>query len=117
MTAGGSPPRSARRRASCITTSAPKTTGRPWSTPPVEACGVAGVCRGWLLEQGLVEVAELTPRQVESADTLALCNAVRGILPVASLAEYEWPLHEAVAGLQAHLADAFPMFQVTQEVA
>jgi 4-amino-4-deoxychorismate lyase len=88
-----------------------------WLTPPVEACGVAGVCRGWLLERGLVEVAELTPRQVENADALALCNAVRGILPVASLAEREWRVHAGVAELQAYLAEGFPMFQVTQEVA
>ncbi len=88
-----------------------------WLTPPVEACGVAGVCRGWLVEQGLVEVAALTPRQVENADALALCNAVRGILPVASLADCGWPAHAAVTVLQAHLAEAFPMFQVTQEVA
>ncbi|MFS8137527.1 MAG: aminodeoxychorismate lyase, partial [Thermomonas sp.] len=88
-----------------------------WLTPPVEACGVAGVCRGWLLEQGLVEVAALTPRQVESAQSLALCNAVRGILPVAALADCEWPAHAAVAELQAHLAEAFTMFQLTQEIA
>ncbi len=88
-----------------------------WSTPPVEACGVAGVCRGWLLESGLVGIAESTPRQVESADALALCNAVRGILPVASLAGCEWPAHAAVAELQIRLAAAFPMFQVHQEVA
>lgn len=87
-----------------------------WSTPPVESCGVAGVCRGWLLERGLVRVAELTTRQVESADALALCNAVRGILPVASLAECEWAALVAVAELQAHLAETFPMFHVIQEV-
>src|SRR5690606_36891332 len=28
-----------------------------WLTPPVEACGAAGVLRGWLLERGLVEVS------------------------------------------------------------
>jgi len=88
-----------------------------WLTPPVEACGVAGVCRGWLLEHGLVEVAEVTPRQVESADALALCNAVRGILPVASLAGCKWPVHAAATKLQAQLAAAFPMFQIPQEVA
>jgi 4-amino-4-deoxychorismate lyase len=88
-----------------------------WSTPPVDACGVAGVCRGWLVESGLVEVAELSPRQVESADALALCNAVRGILPVASLGGCEWPAHASVAGLQSRLAAAFPMFQQPREVA
>lgn len=89
-----------------------------WLTPPVDACGVAGVCRGWLLETGLVEVARLTPTQVETAGALALCNAVRGILPVACLSATEWPAQPSVRELQAQLAAAFPMFrQLQQEVA
>ena len=88
-----------------------------WITPSVEACGVAGVCRGWLLEQGLVEVGMLAPHQIETAAVLALCNAVRGILPVSSLGGVECRGHPAVAFLQARLAAAFPMFQLHKEVA
>ena len=88
-----------------------------WITPPVEACGVAGVCRSWLIEQGLVEVGVLAPHAVETADALALCNAVRGILPVSSLGVVEYRQHPAVAALQAQLAVAFPMFQLHKEVA
>ncbi len=73
-----------------------------WLTPPVDACGVAGVLRGWLLEAGLVAVARLTRADVESAEALALCNAVRGILPVSP--------HPAVDELQRRLAMAYPMF-------
>lgn len=81
-----------------------------WVTPPVDACGVAGVLRGWLLEQGLARLAELAPGEVESADALALCNAVRGILPVASLGARAWAPHPALAELQSGLAMAYPMF-------
>ena len=88
-----------------------------WSTPAVDACGVAGVCRGWLIEKGLVEVKTLSPCQVESATALALCNAVRGILPVSALDGQAWPPHAGVTALQAQLAAAFPMFNVHTEVA
>ncbi len=88
-----------------------------WITPSVEACGVAGVCRGWVIEQGLVAVGVLTPHMVETADALVLCNAVRGILPVSLLGAIEFRQHPAVAVLQAQLAVAFPMFQLHKEVA
>jgi 4-amino-4-deoxychorismate lyase len=81
-----------------------------WSTPRVDACGVAGVLRGWLLEQGLVEIADHAPAAVESANALALCNAVRGILPVAALGARAWAPHPALADLQERLAMAYPMF-------
>lgn len=82
-----------------------------WRTPPVEACGVAGVLRGWLLAQGLVEVAAVAADDVADADTMALCNAVRGILPVRALGAREWSPHPATGELQARLAMAYPMFQ------
>ena len=82
-----------------------------WRTPPVETCGVAGVLRGWLLAQGLVEVAAVTPEDLAGAEDAALCNAVRGILPVRALGAREWSPHPATQELQARLAMAYPMFQ------
>lgn len=84
-----------------------------WYTPPVEACGVAGVMRGWLLEQDLVALAEVPPHDLESADAVALCNAVRGILPVASLDARAWAPPPALDDLQGRLAMAYPMFAGT----
>ena len=81
-----------------------------WLTPPIRDCGVAGVMRGWLLGQGLVDVADLAPEAVETADALALCNAVRGILPVAALGVRAWPSSAATEGLRAELAKAHPGF-------
>lgn len=84
-----------------------------WWTPAVERCGVAGVVRGWLLEQGLVGVADVSMDDIDAVDALALCNAVRGILPVAALGARAWPAHPAVTDLQARLAMTYPMFQDT----
>jgi 4-amino-4-deoxychorismate lyase len=81
-----------------------------WRTPRVDRCGVAGVCRGWLLETGQAEEAEVPVEHVETADALALCNAVRGILPVARLGDRAWPAHPAVRGLQRRLAADHPGF-------
>lgn len=81
-----------------------------WITPPVTRCGVAGVVRGWLLEHRLVQENELTISQVEHADALALCNAVRGILPVSHLGTRTWAITPDGNDLQAALAMAFPMF-------
>lgn len=91
--------------------------GSRWITPSVQACGVAGVCRGWLVDQGLVDIGKITAHAVETADALALCNAVRGILPVSSVGVIEYRGHSAVAALQTHLAAAFPMFHLNKEVA
>ncbi len=81
-----------------------------WSTPRVDTCGVAGVLRGWLLDEGLVEMSDHSLADIESADALALCNAVRGILPVVSLGAREWTRHPALVELQERLAMAYPMF-------
>ena len=88
-----------------------------WLTPAVDDCGVAGVLRGWLLEQGLADVVSLPPDAVESADALALCNAVRGILPVSMLGARRWSPHPAVTQLQERLAMAYPMFSMVEQAA
>ncbi|MFY2764413.1 aminodeoxychorismate lyase [Arenimonas sp. MALMAid1274] len=83
-----------------------------WLTPPVDRRGVAGVARAWVLahEPRAVE-AELTPAQVESAEAVFLCNAVRGILPVGSLGARRWPLHPALQDLQRRLGRSKPAFK------
>lgn len=81
-----------------------------WLTPPVARCGVAGVLRGWLLAQGLAEVEDLAAADIDSADALALCNAVRGILPVFLPGARTWTRHPALTDLQVRLAMAYPMF-------
>lgn len=84
--------------------------GERWRTPPVDRCGVAGVCRQWLLEQFEVEVARLEVADVETADAVVLSNAVRGILPVARLGALQWSPHPQVVRWQQRLAAAHPAF-------
>ena len=82
-----------------------------WLTPPVSRRGVAGVARAWVLanEPASAE-AELSRADVESADALFLCNAVRGILPVGRLGDRSWAPHPALAALQRRLGRSEPAF-------
>lgn len=88
------------------------TEGR-WATPRIDRCGVAGVCREWLLAELRAEEVRLTRPQVESAEAVFLSNAVRGILPVARLGDRAWAPHPQVSALRARLAAAAPMFADT----
>lgn len=88
--------------------------GSRWRTPLVDRCGVAGICRQWVLGVLEVEQSVLDVAEVETADAVFLCNAVRGILPVARLGTRHWPLHAQVSALQQQLARAHPGFAPPQ---
>lgn len=82
-----------------------------WRTPPVDRCGVAGTCRAHLLPALGATEARLSVEDVEGADAVVLCNAVRGILPVASLGSRRWPpAGAAVAAARRALAQSHPGF-------
>lgn len=81
-----------------------------WLTPPVDRCGVEGVCRAWALDELAAIETRLDVTDVDTADAVFLCNAVRGILPVARLGNRTWALHPQVAALRARLAAAHPAF-------
>lgn len=82
-----------------------------WCTPPVHRRGVAGVARAWVLANEPMAVeAELTREAVESAQALFLCNAVRGILPVARLGACRWEPHPALEALRRRLSRSTPAF-------
>ena len=86
---------------------------RRWITPRVDRCGVAGICRGWALSALGAEQVRLSVADIESADAVFLCNAVRGILPVARLGAVSWSPHPQVAALKSQLAAAHPAFTAT----
>jgi 4-amino-4-deoxychorismate lyase len=88
--------------------------GGRWRTPVLDACGVAGICRQWAIDALDAEQARLAPADVESADAVFLCNAVRGILPVARLGGRSWPPHPALARAMRLLAGAHPAFATEQ---
>ena len=87
-----------------------------WRTPMLDRCGVAGVCRGWAIPVLDAVEARLSPENVESADAVFLCNAVRGILPVARLGARAWPpSHPRIVQARRLLAAAHPAFAFVPE--
>lgn len=81
-----------------------------WWTPPVDRCGIAGVCRSWVVRALAVGERRLSPEEVETADAVILSNAVRGILPVAQVGTTALAPHQAVADARRRLALAHPAF-------
>jgi 4-amino-4-deoxychorismate lyase len=90
--------------------------GGRWLTPAVDRCGVAGVCRGQLLPLLEAHEGRLSVVDVETADAIFLCNAVRGILGVARLGERTWPSHPAVVEARRLLARTHPGFSIDVEI-
>lgn len=86
-----------------------------WCTPQIDRCGVAGICRDWMLRQTGAVQTRLSVTDVETAEALVLCNAVRGILGVARLGDRAWLPHPAVAAICRQLAAANPAFTETAE--
>lgn len=84
--------------------------GGQWQTPVLDHCGVAGICRAHLLS--LLDALEvrLSVADVEGADAVFLCNAVRGILTVAQLGARAWTPHPAVDDARSKLARVHPGF-------
>jgi 4-amino-4-deoxychorismate lyase len=84
--------------------------GDRWLTPTLDRCGIAGVCRRWVVAATGATETRLGVTDVEAADAVFLCNAVRGILPVARLGERTWAPHPLVVALQQRLAAEHPAF-------
>lgn len=75
-------------------------------TADLGRCGVAGVMRAALLEQGAalglpVQVRDLTLTDLEQADEVFVCNSVYGIWPVLQFAALNWPAGPLTRKLQA----------------
>ena len=81
-----------------------------WATPLVDRCGIAGVSRARLLAALEAREARLSVADVEGAEAVFLCNAVRGILPLAELGARRWVLHPAIAAAGEMLAVMHPGF-------
>jgi 4-amino-4-deoxychorismate lyase len=83
-----------------------------WSTSPVDRCGVAGTCRAHLLPALHAKERTLSRQDIDSADALFLCNAVRGILVVARVGARAFaphPVLDAARRALSRLHPAFPM--------
>jgi branched-chain amino acid aminotransferase len=53
-------------------------------TPPVADGALPGIARGALLEAGLAREAHLEPADLDRAEGILLCNALRGAMPLAA---------------------------------
>ncbi|MFL6592884.1 MAG: aminodeoxychorismate lyase [Luteimonas sp.] len=83
-----------------------------WYTPPVDRCGVAGVCRGYLLDVLGATQVRLSVEQVEQAGAVFLSNAVRGILQLARIGTRTWEPNPAIVDASRRLAARHPGFEV-----
>jgi 4-amino-4-deoxychorismate lyase len=86
-----------------------------WRTPRVDRCGVAGICREWLLDELGADTCRLDVTDVEAADAVFLCNAVRGILPVTRLGERRWAADPRITAIRERLRAANPAFNPNPE--
>lgn len=86
-----------------------------WLTPLLDRCGVHGVMRGWAMPVLDARETRLAPADVETANALFVCNAVRGILEAERLGERAWPPQPQVARLRERLAADHPAFAPTPE--
>ena len=82
-----------------------------WHTPDLSRCGIAGIAREKLLAMlENAHVAPITPAQVESADAVFLCNAVRGIMEVRRIGSVPINGNADLDALQQCFQDAHPFF-------
>ncbi|WP_267893052.1 aminotransferase class IV [Microbulbifer pacificus] len=59
--------------------------GGCWLTPDLSECGVRGVMLEWLASHAKISEHPLTCEDLLLADELAVCNSVRGVVPVVGL--------------------------------
>lgn len=84
--------------------------GGRWLTPPVDRCGIAGICRQWAMSALDAREQRLAVNDIEQAQALFLCNSVRGIQPVSRLDAQLWEPDPEVAALIERLAREQPAF-------
>lgn len=87
-----------------------KINGR-WLTPKIMHCGIAGIARSWVLKQWpQVQEAHLSRTELDRAEAIFICNAVRGILAVDRLGGRALLIDQDIMHLQQQLAAAEPAF-------
>lgn len=83
-------------------------------TPDLHSCGIAGTRRRLVLEQlapalGLeVEVRELHPEALITADELFCCNSLRGLQAVRQLANRHWDSFPCCSALHQQYVELIP---------
>lgn len=82
-----------------------------WLTPKLDRAGIAGIARGWVCRQWPhVQEAHISRLEMQQAEAVFICNAVRGILAVNRIDALEFTPHRDISDLQNQLAEALPAF-------
>ena len=82
-----------------------------WLSPVIDQCGIAGIARAWVFKQWPnTQEAHLSRLEVEQAEAIFICNAVRGILALKRLGDVEFPPDQDIGVLQNRLALEQPAF-------
>ncbi len=85
-----------------------------WRTPDVTQSGIAGIARQWFLaELPNVRIETITRDQVQLAESVFLCNAVRGMMEVERIGAQPFRGNSALQALQRRFMAAHPFFEET----
>lgn len=74
------------------------------ATPALERCGIAGVARAAIVARLGATIRDIEVDELRRASEIFLSNAVRGVVPVASLADRRYGVGPAAAAARAALA-------------
>lgn len=82
-----------------------------WLSPRLDQAGIAGIARDWVFRQWpKVQEARISRLEMEQAEAIFICNAVRGILAVNRLDAHAFTVHQDILDLQNQLAIEHPAF-------
>jgi 4-amino-4-deoxychorismate lyase len=83
-----------------------------WRTPDVSQSGIAGIARQWFLAQlPNVHIEKISREQLEQAEAVFLCNAVRGMMAVERIGSRPVPTNAALSALEQRFLAANPFFE------
>ena len=83
-----------------------------WVTPGINACGVRGTARDYLLDEvGMATGIAMTARDIayeelDRAEGLFICNSLQGIRAVSDVDGRAYPLHPQILALQSYWFEA-----------
>lgn len=82
-----------------------------WLSPPLDQAGIAGIARAWVFGQWPhLQEACISRSDIEQAEAIFICNAVRGILAVNRLGDRVFSASREIEDLQNRLAQEQPAF-------
>ncbi|RRJ84706.1 aminodeoxychorismate lyase [Aestuariirhabdus litorea] len=80
-------------------------------TPDLRLCGVAGVCRQYIINQAQawqlpLEIASFSCADMVAADEVFVCNSVFGVWPVVAWGNHQWSIGPLTRAVQKRVGEA-----------